>query len=195
MNFKQSSQHIIGLDLDGVIIDHTANKIRLAREFGFDLTLEETPSDIIRTKLLKDTHDKIQWHLYDDPDMALSASLVTGAREGLELLRASQLPYILISRRKKPEIARQLLERFGLWPTYFDDSNTFFVKNSAEKNERAKALNVTTYLDDQPSVIAALADVPQKFLFDPHGVYAPSPQQYRTVKSWIEFLKHVTPPK
>ena len=32
-----SRQLTIGLDLDGIIVDHTENKIRAARQLGFDI--------------------------------------------------------------------------------------------------------------------------------------------------------------
>ena len=54
MKTKMHKNKIIGLDLDGVIIDHTENRLRLAREFGHPLLAKETATDMFKTKLPKD---------------------------------------------------------------------------------------------------------------------------------------------
>jgi len=183
---------MLGLDLDGVIIDHTENRLKLAKRFGFSLEPSETPVDILKTKIPPDIHARIKEALYDDPRIALTPPLVTGALAGLEELKIREVPLFLISRRNKnEEFAVELLKKRGVWPFYLNESNTFFVKTAGEKNERAAALGVTTYLDDQPSVIEALHAIPAKFLFDPHGVYAYRPEAYRKVASWHEFLSQI----
>lgn len=180
------SAHIIGLDFDGVIIDHTASKIKAGAALGISLAAHDTPSDILKQKLDPETLKKLQHIIYDDPAYALSAPFVKGALEGLTALAASRKPYYLISRQQDPSIAVESIKAHGLWGNYFTERNIFFVKESVGKEERAAALGIDVYLDDQPSVLRELS-VAHKFLLDPLRAYPKSPS-YRTVASWPEFL-------
>ena len=38
----------IGFDFDGVIIDHTKNKIKKAKELGYTIRAEEIPSEKLK---------------------------------------------------------------------------------------------------------------------------------------------------
>ncbi|MBI5421403.1 MAG: hypothetical protein HZA35_03815 [Parcubacteria group bacterium] len=49
-----------GFDMDGVIIDHTEMKMRLAKDFGFDLKPEETPADVLRTIMPREQLDVLK---------------------------------------------------------------------------------------------------------------------------------------
>lgn len=184
---------IIGLDMDGVIIDHTENRIRFAEEFGFSLTPEEAVSDIMKKKMPIDTYEKIQELLYDDPITGLSLPLISGAKSNIELIRQSETLYYLISRRGNPQIGRALLQKRGLWPGLFNEKNAFFVETKEDKNNKARELGVTVYLDDQPSVLDVLVDIPQKFLFDPLYAYAKNPEyaEYSKIHSWDKFIQVV----
>jgi hypothetical protein len=182
---------IIGLDLDGVIIDHTENRLTLARSFGFKLTKPETPSDIMKLKLPEQIYKTIQLCLYDDPKYALTPPLVNGSKTSLKTLCRAGHQLYLVSRRQRPEIAIELLKRRGLWPIYFNETNVFFVKNSEEKNRKAGELHIKTYLDDQPSVLAKLLSVTNKFLLDPHRAHDFHRHHLTVVNSWKEFLRSI----
>ena len=184
---------IIGLDLDGVIIDHTKNRVRLAEKLGFSLAPEETVTDIVKKKLPKDTYDTIKNLIYDDPTIGVSSPFMHGAEKGLKYLHEHGIPYYVISRRDPYDMAIQLLKKLGRWPSYFNEKNTFFVKTKEDKNNKARELGVTIYLDDQPSVLDALVDVPQKLLFDPLYAYAKRPEytQYSKIHSWDKFIQVV----
>lgn len=187
---KTVDKKIIGFDMDGVIIDHTENKIIVARRFGIELAFQETPSDIMRKKIETELRRKIQRTIYDDPYIALSPPLMDGALEGIAFVKKNQIPYFVISRRKNPAIAVELLQIRGLWPEYFDQSNTFFVLEPEEKNEKAQELGITHYIDDELKVLDALTDIPNKFLFDQHDVF-PSADHYARVSSWGELLVYL----
>jgi len=183
---------VIGLDMDGVIIDHTANKIAVAKRLGYELLEAQTPSDITAAFIPEPAYGRFQQIIYDDPVIALSPPPYPGVLEGLRAIKASGTPYFLISRRKNPPRAIELLKKRGLWPQFIDEDNfiseknAFFVLKKKDKDDRAKALGVNVYIDDQPSVLAELASVPDKFLFDPLGVHAQG--DYTVVRSWPEFL-------
>lgn len=117
---------IIGLDLDGVIIDNSRIKQEVAKKLGFDLTLKETPAELIKIKLPEETLRKLQKTIYDDPVVSLKSELMPGAEKSLAKIRDSGFKYYLISRRHHPETAIKFLEEKNLWPLYFNEANSVF---------------------------------------------------------------------
>lgn len=180
---------ILGLDLDGVILDHSLNKIKLAKEIGVDLKINETPSDIMATKIESGAYHKLQSTLYDDIKIARNTPLIPKAKEALHFLKSTGLPFVLISRRKKADCALISLTMHGLWPDYFDASNTFFVEAKKDKDTKAASIGVTHYVDDEPSVIAELKSVSTKYLFDPYLSYGDLKGDYFTIQSWDELIQ------
>ena len=179
---------IIGLDLDGVIIDHTENKLRVARDFGYVVSEKETASGIFEQKIPKEVREKIREIIYDDPVVSLTPPFMLGAEEGLRFIKETGFPYYLISRRDPKDSAMILLVKRGLWPFYFDETNTFFVSTKEEKNAKAKELEISIYIDDEPGVIEKLVSVPARFLFDNHRVYEEK-EGYKKIHTWQEFLE------
>lgn len=187
---KKALRPIVGLDMDGVIIDNTPSKIKFARQLGFHLKPEETTADQIEKILPAEVLGKLRKLLYQNPETALLAPTVRGAKSGLNKLQKFNCRYFLISRRKDPEVARALLKKRGLWPNYFNDANAFFVAQAEDKNKKAVELGIDLYLDDQPSVLDKLTAVPQKFLMDQFGIFEVKPH-YRKVATWPEFLSYL----
>lgn len=180
---------IIGLDMDGVIIDNTWSKIRFAKKLGFDLKPEDTPADFIEKNLPSEVLRELRPMLYDQPSTALQAITLRGAKSGLERLKKSGYHYFLISRRKNPELAVHLLKKRGVWPRYFNHQNAFFVAEPEDKDRLAKKLGVRIYLDDQPSVLEKLTSVRHRFLMDRFRIFTKTP--YVRVASWQEFIKKI----
>ncbi|MDP3947956.1 MAG: hypothetical protein Q8Q41_04700 [bacterium] len=178
---------LLGLDLDGVILDHTLKKRALAKEYGLALSRRETSSDIFNTFISDDAKGRIQRILYGDPRYALKAPLLKGAHAGLRELKRRGHPFVLISLRKDAKMARKVLAAKGLWGSFFHERNTFFVERKKDKDIKAKQLGVRLYIDDQPSVLAELASVRRRFLMDPHDAYEDH-RRYCRVVSWREFL-------
>ncbi len=181
-------KQIIGLDLDGVIVDNTENKIKFAKKLGFNLKPEETPADFIEKVLPVEALEELRKFLYRNSETALQASLIPGAKLGLDFIKKENLPYFLISRRKDPEIAKALLKKHGLWPAFFNEENAFFVAEPEEKNIKAIELGVNVYVDDQPSVLEKLSGVSNRILFDRFGKFGDLPFEHIKVSSWKEFL-------
>jgi len=132
---KLTNTKIIGLDMDGVIIDHAENRARLAEKFGFSLTPEEAVSDIMKKKMPIDTYEKIQKMLYDDPIMGLSLPLIFGTKSSVELLRQSEMRYYLISRRGNPQIGRALLQKKRVMARAFQRKKHFFRENKRRQKQ------------------------------------------------------------
>lgn len=178
---------IIGFDMDGVIVNHIRNKIKLAKQFGVRITPAQTPSEIIKTTMPLPQYGKLQYLLYDHPEIGLSAPLMPDVKKVLAKIQQKKIPYFLISRRQNrtaPSMGIKLLIKHGLWPKYFNEKNTYFVKEIADKEIEAKKLGITHYFDDEQKVLTALVSVKNKFLFDPLGVFKDSP--YKRLSSWKE---------
>lgn len=183
---KQSIDNIIlGLDMDGVLFDFSSVKQKVAKEFGFSIALEETPSDIVRGIIPEPILEEIKKSLFVNGPHKLSIPLMAGAPEGLRYFSEKGVPLFLISRRKRPDVAQTLLKTHGLWPRHFNEKNSFFVREREEKDSIARSLGITHFVDDEPSVIMALHSVPNKILFDQFSVYKDGGAYVRCA-SWNE---------
>lgn len=180
---------IIGLDMDGVILDHSINKINTAKIFGIDLDLLDTPSDIMRSKIDYKTFREIQAIIYGEREMLSMAPLMEGVEDTLRGFKENGVKYYLLSAQKKPELAIENLKERGLWDAYFDSDNAHFVADRLEKDKIARKLGLTDYIDDDPSVLSTLS-VKNKYLFDPIGAFQPD-ENYIRVVSWPDFFKAV----
>ena len=162
----QEGRHVVGFDMDGVLIDHSENKLALAKRLGIYVTPASTHSEHLPRVMPRALYEEFQNELYGDSEFALSAKLMDGAMELLQLLQDRNIPFVLISRRKKPENAIALLTRRGLWGPYFTPENAFFVGAPHEKNAVAVREGVTHFFDDERKVLRVMPDVPSRFLFD-----------------------------
>ena len=77
---------IVGFDLDGVLIDHTESKIVVAKVFGFDITPQQTPSEVLRQLVPYDTLQQMQRMLYDDPQYAYLSPLMDGVETIIQMI-------------------------------------------------------------------------------------------------------------
>lgn len=178
----------IGFDLDGVIADHTAAKVKLAASLGFKISEKDTPSEILENILPHDVLEKLQKSLYNQ--INFESFLMDGAKETLVNIAKKNLPFFLISRRRHPSIAIEFLKKEKLWPNYFNENNSFFVLEKEEKDIKAGELGVSHYFDDEVSVLEKLKSVKNKFLFDSQNVF-PEKDFYTKVSSWDEIKKQL----
>ena len=179
---------IIGFDLDGVIADHTLAKIKLAADLGCNISEKETPSEIFNHILPNEILKVVQGNLYNK--VHPNSFLMSGADEAISKIKTLGIKYFLISRRMEPESAIGFLEKYNLWPQYFDKSNSFFVLEKEDKDTKSKELGVTHYFDDEFGVLEKLKSVSNKFLFDSHGVF-PENALYTKVSSWEDIKKQL----
>lgn len=181
---------VIGFDMDGVILNNADSKIKIAKTLGFEIKPHHTPSAIITTVLPQIILEELQKILYYTPKFILSTPLMRGVRGILAELSVKKIPIFLISRRKMPEVAIEILKKHSLWPKYFNERNSFFVNHPEDKNKSAVRLGITHYVDDELVNINVLTSVPNRFLFDPYDVFKKA-DHYIKIKSWSEFKKHL----
>ena len=185
MDATSHAPRIVGFDLDGVIIDHTQNKIRFAARYGVALTPEQTHSEVMGTHFPPELYREIKGQLYESSPEALEAPLMEGAYNTLAAVREAGIPYYLVSLQKNPMHATHLIEERGLWGPYFTPENTFFAPNAEGKNAYAKALGVTHFFDDEPNILEIMGSVPHRVLYDPRNLF-PEPKAYARVSRWDE---------
>ncbi len=184
-HFMSTKEKIIGLDMDGVIIDFSQLRVDLARSFGFALKREQTASELLTNFMPKEVVRELQQLTYHDPKIALTPPLMPGVADVLSKMQGRGVKYFLISRRKDPEIAANLLKRHRLWPDFFNENNAAFVDSIDGKNLKAKEFGITHYLDDEVKVLERLRDVQNRFLFDQFSV-RPNFDFYTRLTSWDE---------
>src|SRR3989344_2658573 len=180
---------ILGVDMDGVLVDNCPLKVAIASKMGYRIKLAEAPSEIIKNILKPEDMKALQLALYHDLKMSLGAKLMPDILALLKRIKLKNTAYYLISRRADPPIAIELLRARGLWPGYFNELNTFFVDKPEDKNIKAKELGVNHYVDDEIKVLNVLADVPNKFLFDHLSVF-PEADHYTKIASHNELAKY-----
>ena len=185
-----NNQKIIGFDMDGVVVDINPLKFKVLKKLGWKLKIANMPVEIITKILTPKVLESMRGALYFKKAIAMRTKLMPGLCDLLDQLRKVKTQYFLISRRAEPEIAKELLLARGLWPKYFNELNAFFVITPEDKNIKAKELGVTHYVDDETKVLAVLADVPNKFLFDDLNVF-PSSENYTKVSSHKELERYL----
>lgn len=180
----------IGFDMDGVIFDHSELKRDILKTMGYEVSLEETASLIVEKKLGEEKYREMQYLLYDDPKVALRPKLMPRVKEVLERARQQGVPFYLISKRHHSEIPQLLLKKYDLWPNYFNEKNVNFVKKKEDKNDVAVKYGVSHYIDDKIDYLDVVTAVPNRYLFDPFGVFV-GQHSYTHIGSWPEFIKKV----
>lgn len=180
----------LGLDLDGVIVDHADIKLKLAKERGFLIKRGDTSSDIFRKIIPKETREEIQDILYNKRS---DQPLVMGAKMALQQIKKAGIPIFLISRRRAGrarEKALEIIKNNGLWVEIFNEDNVNFVESPEEKNEVAKRLGITHYFDDEDKVLDVMVDVPNRFIFDQFDNFKNHPRHGR-VGGWEELKNKI----
>lgn len=179
----------IGFDLDGVLIDHAQTKVELAAEYGVNIMPVQTNAAVLRTLMQPDDYEELRSRLYNDPATLAASPLMHGATDALQSLQKAGIRFSLISRRKDTEMAFNLLEHHGLRPTFLKDENTFFVREDKDKENVARTIGITHYIDDKTKVLDVVTSVPNRYLMDPHGALEES-GDYVIVRSHPEFIGH-----
>jgi phosphoglycolate phosphatase-like HAD superfamily hydrolase len=179
---------IVGFDLDGVIIDHTQNKLTFAHRVGVDLQPSQTHAEVMGQYMTPDQYSELKWQIYDHSPEALEAPLMEGAYYALKRLKEADVPIVLVSLQKNPMHAVDLLDRHGLWGSIFTADNTFFAKDKEEKHRIARALLVTHFVDDEPGVLDSMVSIPERILFDTRALFPHHPG-VTVVSGWDSLLR------
>ncbi len=159
----------IGIDLDGVLIDHTAHKLAVAARLGYSLEPWQTNSNILRGVMAQQDHETLLDEVY--LKMTGDAPSIPGALEHLAALDGE--PYIVSARRlKSVRYAQQWLMKHGVFDI-IPAERMFFCESKKDKRAICDRLGITAFVDDQLEVLQSLSPRMKRVLLDHHGV---SPQ-------------------
>lgn len=182
----------IGLDLDGVIIDHTISKIKSARKKSYTIKPTETTSEIMKGLMPLSVYRTIQNDIYGEK--GLSSKPMKKTKKTLKKI-VELFPAHVISRRGihhgQTKFALRWLKNNKFFPP-LNRKRILFVKSDEKKDDLCKQLNINVYLDDKMKVLGKLPSVKYRVLFDPYGHrYKNPPKGMKVVKTWPEFFKYL----
>lgn len=172
---------IIASDLDGTIIDHTSNKIELAKKYGYSLNRSQTASDSMGGIVALDDYLRILDELYSEK--TLMAEAMVGAVHALDSL-VGDFGSIYIISKVETEYSIGWIRKNIIPP--LEEKNVFFVNKDEGKDSIAKSVGVNVYIDDKEGVLDEMESVTHRFLFYPYEKEIES--KYPIMRNWIEFL-------
>ena len=176
----------IGLDLDGVIIDHTDNKLRLASERGFELEPWQTNSNVMHQFVPEEEYGEIRRLAYNEA--TIEAEPVEMALESILELPGEL--YIVSARyQSSVRYAQNWLDQHRIYDS-IPAERIFFCSSEAEKKQHCHRLGLQFYLDDKLKVLNSLPFSVRRTLFDNHDIskkLKPGPE-IGVVFAWPEFV-------
>jgi len=178
----QKNKIIIGLDFDGVIIDHTEAKLKKARELGYFLKPEQTHGSVMMDFVSREDHRAIQQYIYGS--VTADAPIMEGALDTIKNL-AEKYVLTIISRRTDDfkKYAIEWLENKSIFD-YIPKERAFFASYDEEKNIIAKTNKVSCFVDDRIKYLEIMPDVPHKIVFDQFNMV--NSNGFYKIKKWQE---------
>lgn len=156
----------IGIDLDGVLIDHSGHKIDVAKRRGFALECWQTNSNVMGECLPNEVYTELQQEIYTD--LTVDAPAVKGAIEAVRSLDGEM--YIVSARRSESiRFAQKWLLKHGMFDVIPAD-RMYFCGSKNDKREICDRLGMDMFIDDQAAVLNLLSPTMRRVLFDVDGV-------------------------
>ncbi|MDP2820748.1 MAG: hypothetical protein Q8O39_00900 [bacterium] len=187
---KKESKNI-GIDFDGVIIDHTKTKINFAKKFGVKVLPKQTSNEVLKKIVKEKDYQKIKKYIYGKGTS--EGQKQKGVERCLKKLINLGHKIFVVSRRNSKQSRKEAIKWLATnFPKIFNPQNIFFVDSDEEKNDICKKLKIEIFLDDKPSVFDHLKSVKQKFLFNPFKIcFDFNKTQIQSVCSWADFFKKI----
>jgi 5'(3')-deoxyribonucleotidase len=177
----------IGLDFDGVIIDHSSHKVRLAADFGYIIEPWQTNTNVMKRFVPEPYYSNLSEIIYSF--LTPKAPPIVGSLDYISKLDG-ELYIISARRRNNIRFAQEWLSLHHIYDL-IPAERVFFCGNSNEKSDCCRQLKIDIILDDKLGVLDVLDTNVRKILFDDHGVSKRCEFQhgYETVSSWRDFFK------
>ena len=175
----------IGLDLDGVIIDHTQNAIKVARGLGFKITKEDSHAEVLKRIMPKDSYENFKKAIYGK--LSIYARPMPYALPSIKRLANAGHTLSIISRRlEDKKYALSWLKDKGIME-YIPRKRIIFVGDDSQKSLFAKDMGIDVFLDDKIEVLSYMENISYPVLFNALKLDINN-DQYREVGSWKEFF-------
>ena len=177
----------IGLDFDGVIIDHHQHKLRLAAERGYAFEPWQTNTNVMKTLMEVPEYRTLQDSLYNR--LTLEAPPVAGA---LDTIAAIPAEFYIVCARTPVNIrfAQEWLGKHRLYDI-IPAERIFFCGTSEDKRGYCERLGLQVFLDDKLGTLRVLPTRVQRFLFDDDGIAEKLEvgHDIEVVRSWDDFRR------
>lgn len=181
----------IGLDFDGVIVDHCENKLKLAKDMGFDIAPWQTNTNIMKQFVPEPHYREVQEMIY-----TILTPKAPPVVESLERIKELGGELYIVSARRSGSIryAHEWMGQHGIFDV-IPAERVFFCGSSSEKGDYCRRLGIEAFLDDKLTVLEVLDDDVHKFLFDNHGSLEQFglKHDYSAIRAWKDFSKQLNP--
>lgn len=175
----------IGIDLDGVLIDHRGHKRALAQEYGFALEPWQTNANVMHRYVPEEIYRPLKESLYSR--LTREAPPIAGALQRLPEIKAEV--YIVSARRADSiRFAQDWLVNHRIYDIV-PAERIYFCGNDEEKRGYCDRLGIDMFLDDKVRVLEALSGRTKRVLFDEDEVakLLQVEERLHVAKTWDEF--------
>jgi len=158
----------VGIDLDGVVIDHTRAFLDASREAGFSLEPWQVNSNVFKNYLPSRECNEVKHIVYTL--RREHAPCMPRFSEILERLRRIELSIASVQKEPEAEVkTRRWLDREGVH-RLVPESRTHLVRTKEEKISLIKGLGLDYFIDDGLDILEPLRGHLVPILFDPVGI-------------------------
>lgn len=175
----------IGIDLDGVLIDHREHKRKLAGEYGIALENWQTNANVIRQHVPPEMLRALQTELYGP--MTREAPPAAKALQHLSELKAE---IFIMSARRVDTIrhAQDWLVKHRVYDVV--PAERIFFCTDDEKRGYCERLGIDMFIDDKVNVLELLGAKTKRVLFDEDGVAKRInvEDRFTVATTWEEFM-------
>lgn len=179
----------IGLDFDGVMVDHGEHKARLAAARGFMLERWQTNTNVMKGYLPPEDYSEIKEIVYtlltpEAPPMAGLLDHIVDLDGELYLISARRTTSI--------RFAQDWMHAHRIYD-HIPAERVHFCPSSDEKHKFVNRLGIDVYLDDKVSVLESLPYQTRKYLFDPDGIAGKVEvhPDIEVVSGWRDFIRRM----
>lgn len=180
----------IGIDLDGVLIDHREHKLKLAAEYGVVLEPWQANTNVLGKFVKEEVLEAIQEPLYTT--LTPTAPPVAGALEHLARIKTEI--YIISARRSESvRYAQDWLLKHRVYDAV-PAERIYFCGGDDEKRGYCDRLGLSLFLDDRVRVLELLPGKTKRVLYDEDEVakYLQVEERMHVAKTWEDFRKLVS---
>ncbi len=178
----------IGIDLDGVVIDHTQAFLCACGEFGYHLESWQVNSNMLKHFLPKEIHTSIKRLVYTE--RRLEASPMQGSLEAVLALLAPSFDLIIASVQKEEEAEERLWTWLGTcgFSEHIPKDRVHIFRSREEKVSYLQGLDLDFFIDDGTDVLEPLIGKTAPILFDPAEIHKriSIPEGIYVVEGWHE---------
>lgn len=155
----------IGIDLDGVLIDHNEHRLQLAREFGYEIEPWQVNTNVMKD-LMPDVYRVIQDRLY--ARLTETAPVAAGA---LEAIAAVPADFYIVSSRTPVSIrfAQDWLGKYRFYD-YIPAERVLYCGSADDKRSYCQRFRLDFFMDDKLSLLQKLPPTTRCLLFDQDGI-------------------------